>query len=679
MTKYTYRLNRYRFFTFLLNYSIVIIFTLLSTNKTIAQYVSDKLSSTQMSSQTWHFTGHLGQYIDRISEERILNSDNWKIIYPETEEAFRLRDDDKNYPKSGVWSGEFWGKYMLAAIAACKYYHSDELKGRIEKAVKGLLSTQDNNGYIGVYSHSNFVEGNNWNVWSRKYTLWGLIESWELIGDKTILTSAMKFADQLISEVGPGSVDIVKTGNFYGLPSCSILQPMVKLYNATGQKKYLDYAEYIVLRWSQQQDGVPDILNKGLDGLPVNKWFPKTDPNQWAKGYEFTSCVEGLVELYKVTGKQQYFKAAENIHANLVKWERTPVGSVSFDDKYVGSAGIINTVSEICDLVYWNRLSYELFKLTGNEKYIDEIERTLYNSMLCAFNPEGNWGLRRLRMSNVHIPAHNHFLKYHQCCVDNLPRGLFQAAEATLTSNNGNVYYSLFNEGEGDAKLLSGKKVHVKTVGDFIGTGSVKTTLSLAHPENFAFVIRMPRWSQKTTIKINGITSNYSITDNWMPVKREWKNGDVIEIKFDMNIRWERFDPTKFPGDFHDLGYYEDKWAKLKFIKGSYDVNNKRYEHVVELSPKDALPSIPAVTFFYGPLALARDIRISGSDVFSSIADPDVTKKASVHIINSPSGIWKSFKIDFGNGESEKFCDFSSAGNTWDKSSLFNTWCILKK
>ena len=87
---------------------------------------------------------------------------------------------------------------------------------------------------------------------------------------------------------------------------------------------------------SLQENGLPDILNKGLKGTAVHSWFPSADPWQWGKGYEFTSCVEGMVELYKVTGEKQYLDAAINIHQALVKWERTPVGSVSFNDKYTG-------------------------------------------------------------------------------------------------------------------------------------------------------------------------------------------------------------------------------------------------------------------------------------------------------------------------------------------------------
>ena len=70
----------------------------------------------------WKFKGHLGDYIDKIAEKRILDPEQWEIIYPETESAFELREDDNTHPDFGAWRGEFWGKYMLSVIAAARYY-----------------------------------------------------------------------------------------------------------------------------------------------------------------------------------------------------------------------------------------------------------------------------------------------------------------------------------------------------------------------------------------------------------------------------------------------------------------------------------------------------------------------------------------------------------------------------
>lgn len=627
----------------------------------------------------WQFSGHIGNYINKISKQRILDKDKWELIYPETEEAFRLREDDRNYPQVGRWRGEFWGKYILSAIAASRYYHSDELKVRVADAVKGLISTQGPNGYIGTYAHSDFVIGNNWNVWNRKYTLWALVEAWELLGDQNILNSTKRFVTHLISEVGPDAASIVKTGNFYGMPSSSILQPMVKLYNATGDKKYLKYAEYVVRQWSDHPDGLPDILNKGLSGVPIHEWFPKNDPIVWAKAYELVSCVEGLAELYEVTGESKYLEAASNIHLALAQWERTPVGSLGFYDKFTGAGGLINTLSEICDAVYWNRLSYKMFKITGEEKYIEEIERTLYNTLLSAYNPEGTWSLRALRMSHIHLPADNHFLYNHHCCTDNLPRGLFQAAEGVLGNRDNKIYLSLYNEGKGRVVLPSGRYAEIDIRGDFLENGGATISLSVDQPENFSFLFRIPRWSRQTRIKINGQEQKGNVADRWMEINRKWKKGDQIDVSFTLSVWWENFDNTKSRDLYHDVVFYQKKWAELKFPGASNEEINRRYTPMTSLSPIDALPHKRAMTYFYGPLALSRDVRITEGDIFSPIRFSPVTDAISIRPVSPPQGIWKEFEISLGQDRSIKFCDFSSAGNTWNLDSEFNTWCILKE
>ena len=626
----------------------------------------------------WHFSGHLGKYIDRIADNRILNETCWNTIYLETEEAFRLHEDDLNYPRKGEWRGEFWGRYILSAIAASHYYHSDELESRIKKAVEGLLSTQDENGYIGTYEHSDFVIGNNWNLWSRKYTLWGLIEAWELLQDEKILLSAEKFADHLISEVGPGATDIVQTGNFYGLASTSILYPMVKLFKITGEKKYLDYSDYIVRQWAEHPEGLPDILNKGLTGKPLHKWFPENDPYEWAKGSELLSCVEGLSELFTVTENRQYLEAAENIHSALVKWERTPIGSLGFNDKYAGANTLINTLSEICDVVYWNRLSFKLFQLTGKEKYISEIERSLYNSLLCAYNTEGTWGLRRLRMSHIHIPAQNHFLKHHQCCVENVPRGLFLAAEAALTNRGNNIYLSLFSEGEGKVALPSGNTATFKLEGDFLKEESVGLTFSSEHSERFRFYVRNPHWSAATTFFINGKKYEGKSSGNWTIIDRDWQDGDKLAINFNMKVWWETFNTDKFEATFHEIPFYEKEWAKFKFSGATDEDKIRKYGHVVSLPVEEALPHKSAVTFFYGPIALARDVRITDGDIFAPVQFSEKSNLVKIRSVKPQKGIWETFELNLGQGQKINFCDFSSAGNTWDDNSKFNTWCILK-
>lgn len=624
----------------------------------------------------WRVTGFWGERIDTMAKARLLDPEAWDIIYPETEEAFRLREDDKSHPGRGVWRGEFWGKYILSAVDACRYYSSDMLKEKIAKAVEGLLSTQDTNGYIGTYTDSAFFSKCTWNIWGRKYTLWGLLAAYELLQDRTILDAAERFANHLMSEVGPGKHNIIETGQFVGLPSTSILQPIVLLYRATNNKKYLAYAQYIVEQWSLFPDKGPDILNNGLKNKPVDKWY--NNPDDWAKGYELMSSVEGLLELYKETGKDDYLTAVKNIHSNILGRERSPVGSVSFNDKFIGSNGLVNVVAELCDAVYWNRLSYELFLLTGDIKYIDEIERTLYNSLLCGISTDGSWGLRRLRMTHEHIPAHNHFLRHHQCCVDNMPRGLFQAAQSVLFTDKDGLYVALFNSGYGKAILSSGNIISIEIKGDLLNQEKISIQITQADPEEFDFNIRIPYWCKSITININGEESKtFANTGQWASIKSIWKSGYSISLTFNEICRMEYLDENDLCKDDTLVQWHKKQWADMGIM--SEDAITQVYTQTKNVTLEDALPQKKAAVFFIGPYALSQDERLDDIDFYAiSKIKNGIQNIKSVKRIKAPEKIRYAFEVELISGEKIKMCDFASAGNIWDQYNKFSTWRFVE-
>ena len=178
-------------------------------------------------------SGYLGQRIDACIEYRVKAQDVDHLVEP-----FRHKEETLR------WQSEFWGKWIQGAIASYRYDKDPELYKIIKNGAESLMETQLPNGYIGNYSEE--AQLNQWDIWGRKYTALGLIAYYDLSGDRKALDAACRVIDHLMTQVGPGKVNIVTTGNYIGMPSSSVLEPVMYLYNRTRQDKYLDFAKYIV-------------------------------------------------------------------------------------------------------------------------------------------------------------------------------------------------------------------------------------------------------------------------------------------------------------------------------------------------------------------------------------------------------------------------------------------------
>ncbi len=619
---------------------------------------------------TVRWRGHLGERLDSVARARITSAEAWARIYPETEEAFRQRVDDRDYPKAGQWRGEFWGKYILSAIAAQRYYRDDALRDRIARAVDGLLSAQEPNGYLGTYRQSTFAGPTTWNIWCRKYTLWGLLEARELLGDERILPAARRFMDHLASEFGPGARNIIETGHFYGLPSTSILTPVVMLYRASQDPRDLAYARYITEQWSKHPEGPPDLLRRGVGPTPIHRWFPSIPPTRWTKSYEFMSCVEGMLELHRVTGEAPLFEAAHNLYGLIRDWERSPVGSVSFNDKFVGARGMLNTLAEICDVVYWNRLAFELFRRTGDPAFLDEFERSLYNALLVGLAPDGAWGLRRLRTTHEHVPAHPHFLPHHHCCVDNLPRGLFQAVQATLWTDADGLLLAFFEPLSAELKRPDGTHVHIEANGDVLADEPFRITVHTDRPTEFDLRIRRPYWARSMRAAVAGEPAG-EVRGPWLSLRRRWSGATAVELKLEVPIRPEVFDPAAHSWTADELADQAREWASVGLAR--WDPVARKAVQVKTVTPADALPHTRAVYWFKGPVALARDARLGEWDPRRRWAwgagEPPAPRAEPRP---APPDVWKAWRLVWPDGSTAEVCDFSSAGNTWDARSFFS-------
>ncbi len=631
----------------------------------VAYKVNNKISTAELSDVK--VGGYHGALMDSFFDGRIMSEHAREVVYRETEDAFKYQRDDES--GVGIWQGEYWGKWIISAARAARYNGSAELREFIRRGAKKLITYQREDGYLGTYKNSGLVfpstveEGLaalgvavewNWNIWCRKYTLWGMLEAYRLLGEREMLDCAVGMADYLISELDSLGVELGETGTFNGLASCSIMKPMLILYRLTGNRKYLDFCIRIADRW-ENPDIMPGLIANSLSDKRIREWYP--DSNKWAKAYEMMSCFDGLIELYRVSGEKKYFEATERFFDMLMEHERNLLSSVAFNDVFGDAAYDLNCMTEPCDVIHFMRLAHELFSLTGKAKYMDAFEHAAYNALFASAYKDGLWGSRALRTAGRHMTVltqakmlHNH------CCVNNMPRGLLNFAESAVMSDGESLYVNLYTDLEGSIKVGE-KAICVKIGGDYLGSGRVCIALSGFFGE-LIVKLRIPEWCRSHKITSDGqeFTANGEFCT--MTVKAPCE----ITAEFDAPVELTEVSSHPTLGDL--------PWKERRWISG-VGADADEMSSYISADPEQYRRG-KACVIHKGPLLLCRTKLIGNSEeeMFGVQMLTSEYRCVSCERAESPQGINLCFKLAFSNGKntaSYTVCDYASGTNIMTK------------
>ncbi len=286
------------------------------------------------------------------------------------------------------WRCEYWGKMMRGACLSYTLTRSPELYAVLTDAVRGLLARQEESGRISSYSVENEFYG--WDLWARKYVMTGLQHYFDICRDAQLRTQILQaltaHADYILRHIGPGKIHILDTGLYWGsVNSASILEPFVRLYADTQNKRYLDFAEYIL-----QSGGCSD---GNLIDCVFDDKAPFEFPEQ--KAYETMSFFEGLLAYYEITGNEKAFRAVRMFVDALLQTDYTAIGSCGcthelFDHSTVRQViPSVEIMQETCVTVTLLRLLARLFRITGEKRLFDAIRLSANNALAGALNRNG--------------------------------------------------------------------------------------------------------------------------------------------------------------------------------------------------------------------------------------------------------------------------------------------------
>jgi len=263
-----------------------------------------------------------------------------------------------------------------------------------------------------------------------------------------------------------------------------------------------------------------------------------------------------LTDIARLTGQPEYAQAADKIWESIVSkkmYITGGIGAIRQQEKFGAAYELpnVNSWHETCasrgNVVYNQRL----FLLHGDAKYIDTMERVLYNGLLAGVSLKGN----RFTYQNI-LMSYGNYERFDWInvagCPPNLVRLIAQLGSYIYAQNEKEIYVNLYVGSKADVKLGE-TNVKIAQETSYPWEGKVKITVDPEKPGKFAVYVRIPGWAQnrpvpsdlytyvdptseQPTLSVNGKAVELELEKGYVRLQREWKAGDVIDLNLPMPV-----------------------------------------------------------------------------------------------------------------------------------------------
>ena len=520
------------------------------TNSALQQYQPVKFSNVHITDQFWK------PRIDKVEAVTI------PVCIDQTEvKTPRIRNFEITAKlKKGKFEGIFYDDSdVYKALEAMAYSLSNRPDTALEKKadewIKIIALAQQPDGYLNTYFTLNTTEPR-WTDMSmhEDYNGGHLIEAavayFDATGKRSLLDVAIKFANHFDSLFGPGKRHWV-TGHQ------ELELALVKLYKATGDQKYLQLADWLLSErghgyahgytWTDwkdtayAQDVVPVKEQKEITGHAVRAMYMYT----------------GAADVAALTGDTSYMHAMKTVWQDVVYRNMYITGGIGSSGGNEGFSNDYDLPNELayCEtcasvgMVFWNQ---RMGLLTGESKYIDVLERSLYNGALDGISLEGNRFFYGNTLASTGKNARREWFGT-ACCPANIARLLASLGNYIYGATNNGIWVNLF-VGSNTVIPLAKQQVPVDIQTNYPWDGKVTVTLSPEKKINFGLHIRIPGWAQGVAVPgnlynfedtilhgfsltVNGQAVPYTTEKGYAVINREWRKGDKVELVLPMDIQ----------------------------------------------------------------------------------------------------------------------------------------------
>ena len=565
-----------------------------------------------------------------VGRRALANTENWLLSAPKANpgmlEMFQVRD---RLPKPELvpWAGEFVGKYLISAIQALRMGERPELRATVSRTVADLIASQAEDGYLGPFPREVRLKGN-WDLWGHYHCMLALLMWHEATGDPVALRACQRAGDLVCATFLSGSMRVYDVGSHE--MNMAIIHGLGRLYRVTHEARYLAMMREIEKDWER----AGDYFRTGLNGL---EYFQTPRPR-----WESLHDVQGLVELFRITGDARYRAAFEHHWRSILRWDRRNTGGFSSGEQATGNP-YAPTAIETCCTIAWMAVTLDMLQLTGEARAADEFELSLYNGALGAQHPSGRWCTYNTPMDGVR-EASAHTIVFQSragtpelnCCSVNGPRGLGMASEWAVMSAVDGLVVNYYGPGMFQGKLSDNTPVALTWQSEYPLSGAVTVRVEPLASRRFRLLLRIPAWSRDTAVEVNGNAVARVTPGQYLELNRRWEPGDRVTLHFDLRLR-------AVPGDREAAG-------KVSVYRGPlllcYDQGNNSFD-------ENAIPLLDL-----GRLSEAREVVARLPQETDSLAP------------------WLLVELPAAGTNVVRVCDYASAGA---RGTRYRSWLPVAK
>ena len=461
-------------------------------------------------------------------------------------------DRIRNYENAAKGEGKHSGIFFddsdvykaLEGMAYSLQNHPDPaLEAKCDEWIDKFAAAQQPDGYINTY-YTLTKDEPRWMNMDRHemYCAGHMIEAgvayYKVTGKRKLLDVCIRMADHMMSIFGP-------EGRHWVPGHEEIELALVKLFEVTGEKKYLDFAGWLL---DQRGHGYGSYGNDRpwpayyyQDEVPVREM---AEISGHAVRSMYLYC--GMSDVAAYTGDTGLTAALDRLWDDVVlrnMYITGGIGQSSSNEGFTTDYSLPNLTAycETCasvGMVLWN---WRMNQFTGDGKYVDVLERALYNGALAGISLAGD---RFFYVNPLESLGDHHRQAWYgcACCPSQICRFLPSIGNYVYGVSKEGVYVNLYMGNTATLKA-AGKALTLAQETGYPWTGDVSLKVGVKGSVKTQLRLRIPGWCKDYFLTVNGETVEPTVEKGYAVIDRKWKDGDCVGLHFDMPVEVVAADP----------------------------------------------------------------------------------------------------------------------------------------